>query len=858
MPDGLALAHLDDVLDRPADALTARARLPNRERGTGRDREQSLHAADELDREALQVRLEARMASIGAAAFRSRAAQAREKHRATDLPAGLAMLRRAIGPMIEGIEELLRTAVDEGKPGWLNSVVPRLRVLGADAVALVTAQIVLNHAADEPTLTSLARKVGNALHGEARVVAFAKQHGGLFKAILEHQTRHRCIGSGHRAKTLLAASRRAELDFEPWTDREELEIGVKLVAMFAERTGWIEIVQARCGQKTQHMVHLSPEAQEWADRVHKHVELMSCQHLPCVLPPRDWSTPYDGGFHTPAVPPLTIVKTRRKAHLRLLEQAEMPTVYAAINALQRTPWTINTRVLEVAEALWEAGETTAGLPSREPVPIPEKPADIATNEEARKAWRKAAAVAYEERTTSLSKRLYVAKTLAYAREYAAHRRHFYVHQMDFRGRLYAVTAYLSPQAEDLTRGLLMFADGLPLADRAAVEWLMIHTANCFGVDKVPFADRLRWVLEHRGEIEASARDPLGERWWTTADKPFQFLAACCDLAGFWRDGLGHVSHLPVSMDGSNNGLQHFAALLRDQETAEAVNLTPSDQPQDIYARVAARAEAILRDQARTEPAAVPWLACGWMDRKVAKRPTMVLPYGGTFASCREYVEEAVRDREKATGARPFGIGEARRKSILVGAQAVWQALGEVVVAARVGMGFLQGVARVAAKAGVPMHWTAPSGFPVWHEYREMRREHAITTHLHGRAIQIRPRGETPRLDAEQQKQAIAPNVVHSLDAAALVGTIAEGQDVGIVAWRMIHDSFGTHAANAPRLAECLRLAFCDLYLGRDLLAELRDEIAAQLPEKARAELPAVPRPGTLDVSAVLRAPYFFA
>ncbi|GFH30236.1 DNA-directed RNA polymerase, partial [Haematococcus lacustris] len=39
-------------------------------------------------------------------------------------------------------------------------------------------------------------------------------------------------------------------------------------------------------------------------------------------------------------------------------------------------------------------------------------------------------------------------------------------------------------------------------------------------------------------------------------------------------------------DGSCNGLQHYAALARDSRGAAAVNLVPSDKPQDVYSAVA--------------------------------------------------------------------------------------------------------------------------------------------------------------------------------------------------------------------------------------------------------------------------------
>lgn len=45
------------------------------------------------------------------------------------------------------------------------------------------------------------------------------------------------------------------------------------------------------------------------------------------------------------------------------------------------------------------------------------------------------------------------------------------------------------------------------------------------------------------------------------------------------------SRLPVQMDGSCNGLQHYAALSRDAPGAHAVNLLPVDRPQVQAARL---------------------------------------------------------------------------------------------------------------------------------------------------------------------------------------------------------------------------------------------------------------------------------
>lgn len=83
-------------------------------------------------------------------------------------------------------------------------------------------------------------------------------------------------------------------------------------------------------------------------------------------------------------------------------------------------------------------------------------------------------------------------------------------------------------------------------------------------------------------------------WWSTSDCPWQTLAACMEVAKALKapDPEKYVCHFPIHQDGSCNGLQHYAALGRDQIGAENVNLHPSDTPQDVYSCVAAMVSTV--------------------------------------------------------------------------------------------------------------------------------------------------------------------------------------------------------------------------------------------------------------------------
>src|SRR5690606_17380310 len=136
-----------------------------------------------------------------------------------------------------------------------------------------------------------------------------------------------------------------------------------------------------------------------------------------------------------------------------------------------------------------------------------------------------------------------------------------------------------------------------------------------------------------------------------------------DYAAFKRFGWGYPSSLPIGLDGSCNGLQHYSAALRDPEGGRAVNLIGGEVPSDIYGIVAEKVLAKVREFLRPEgpdTGTIPnlekarkvWaergidelaMARAWMefglDRKVTKRAVMTLPYGATQFSARDFIED---------------------------------------------------------------------------------------------------------------------------------------------------------------------------------------------------------------------------
>ena len=97
--------------------------------------------------------------------------------------------------------------------------------------------------------------------------------------------------------------------------------------------------------------------------------------------------------------------------------------------------------------------------------------------------------------------------------------------------------------------------------------------------------------------------------------------------------------------------------------------------------------------------------------------------------------------------------------------------------------------------------------------------------------------------------AVSPNVIHSLDATHIRMVALAANREGILDLAMIHDSFGCHAADAPRFFQLIREEFVSLYSG-DVAKELNKGLSG-----GAAELPTM---GDLDLIGVLETDYSFA
>ena len=245
---------------------------------------------------------------------------------------------------------------------------------------------------------------------------------------------------------------------------------------------------------------------------------------------------------------------------------------------------------------------------------------------------------------------------------------------DWRGRMYTCSNLLSPQGDDLARGLLQFSEGLPL-DETGWKWLRraigrsylkrsiekssaftdgektlwnqiqseMKSKNWKSIDAV-FSNERMCSLMHK-VLKLVIEDPISAfSVWGEGDifkkkaEGFQRLAlteAYVTAIEEYEDGnLNPIVSIPVVLDASSNIYQHASCLAQDPEMALAVNVLPNENklPTDIYQKVADKVAEMWEKEN-------PFTSIGLTDsemkevmkfalkRDAAKKPVMTIGYG---------------------------------------------------------------------------------------------------------------------------------------------------------------------------------------------------------------------------------------
>ena len=699
------------------------------------------------------------------------------------------------------------------------TVFKHLKNADPNVLALLTMKVPMDVLGKEskPQLLQLTRPIGRAVETELRLNWYHEQDKDLYKQI--EKRFHSSTGTRQKATVFKLQFNRVGLEWPTWSQQEAVKVGAWLLDCLISETRWIEKHTIATGRRRHRTVmRYSQEFLGLKGAILQRAEELAFCQWPMVCPPNDWSNEERGGYLTEEIRkqhPLV----RKVNSLGLVKQGDVP--ISMLNNLQRVEYCINKPVLSVANWAFE-NFRTIGKFTRETVkPVPPLPHEGATPDEI-KAYKRLRREIEDYNAQLEQKNWRTTEVMYVANRYEKEDRFWLPWSFDYRGRIYSLVTSLSPQGTDFDKSLLMFAE----AGEVNPYWLAFAVATTHGQDKSSMEDRISWTWNNRSLISAVATDPIANlSLWSNASEPWSFLAACieyheCCIA-FTRD----TSGLPIGIDATQSGIQHLAALSRDSDAAALVNILPTPKPVDGYKTIAEYCLKYISDK-EVHP---------YITRKVTKRTAMTLPYGVTRDSARGYIRDGLKEE---------GCDLSIKGRLSEITKAIYEeAIPEIFPGPVAIMHWLQKSAKEILEHSDVIEWTTPSGFRVRQDLRVCLSER-IRTRLMGSVVACQVGVGWGGPDSKHHVSALAPNVVHSMDAALLNLTFAYWDKP----FTVIHDCVLGRSCDMEQMAMDIRLHFAEMYKA-PVLEKWAEEVGVSIPEGLIKN--------TLDVEQVNHSEYFF-
>ncbi|KAF5291408.1 hypothetical protein FQR65_LT01718 [Abscondita terminalis] len=593
--------------------------------------------------------------------------------------------------------------------------------------------------------------------------------------------------------------------------------------------------------------------------------IFPANEVPMLCPPVPWSSVSTGGY---LLAPCELVRLPLQAfsQKQRLQDANPSQIYPALDSLNQlasVPWKVNTRVLDVILEVFKSGGSNR-------LDVPELPANITPPQPISPNMDKTQRnLLFRQKLQHRRKKAEMYSLWCdclYRLSLANHFRDeiFWLpHNMDFRGRVYPIPPHLNHLGSDLARSILVFAESRPLGPKG-LDWLKLHLVNLTGSKKRDsIHDRLVYANEVMDKILDSADNPLtGKMWWAESDEPWQTLACCMEIASAHRsdDPETFRSHFPVHQDGSCNGLQHYAALGRDESGAYSVNLCSSSVPQDVYSAVVSLVEQqrAIDEENGLEIAKI---LKGFVVRKVIKQTIMTTVYGVTKFGARLQIARQLRDidnfpKEHVWTASTYLTGRT------------FESLRTMFKSTREIQDWFTECARlISSVCNENVEWITPMGLPIVQPYNKYRKFNS----KFGYQPFHMDKYEKPNV--LKQKNAFPPNFIHSLDSSHMMLTSLWCERAGIV-FVSVHDCYWTHPSTVPFMNKICREQFVALH-SENILKNLSDflsgkysynvshfaddgSVADMTKLKLNKVLRKLPKTGTFDIREVLQSVYFFS
>lgn len=364
--------------------------------------------------------------------------------------------------------------------------------------------------------------------------------------------------------------------------------------------------------------------------------------------------------------------------------------------------------------------------------------------------------------------------------------------LDSRSRMYTdTTCGFNPQGADHEKAVVIPTYVEPLTEVGFNA--LIETAH--GYSEIEWD---AWEMAKHANKPEETRET-----WIQADKPYCYMACAYLIRQYILDP---TQPLPafIPLDGRCSGLQHWSAVVRSNAITRHLGMHKDEADLDIY-------EKIAEDWKQTLPPGEHKYAT----RKAAKIPVMTWGYNATMMTSMDHMGKLFGAKQKWDDDLgeyvTYGEGLARADTSRLGVD-LYRGMQDTLGPLQAAVDWVSdGATKIASDGNVNIKWVTPDGFTCMQRKVKGERKQLQCNLSGGKVFELEIQDFSAQIpNTGKHRSAIAPNVIHSLDATHLRMVARRLKELGLP-MIFIHDSFATHCNYRETLYTIIVEEFIKLY-----------------------------------------------
>ena len=374
------------------------------------------------------------------------------------------------GLWVAPMKDLIR--IYQGKPGELENL------LVLTSLSVTISMVMFPSAPYKKTVSNIAGLIGNAIRQEAEIESFfvwSAAKGDVKDSWLRNSMDNgiaKRVRSSYRIAYAVHRMHAQGYSGLKWDKQSCVAFGAKILEMVVKGSAYFEMVDQYIDKKKiKSLVASKWFEKAWENNENRLVET-AIKYTPTIIPPKPWTTPYDGGYYGAATLGVNLIRLKEvvqtkelREYTRKLGAVDLSNIYSVLNHMQETPFIINKRILQILKEIYASGGELGGIPRTSPyATLPKLPDDVDMDVLKEHKRKQVAIHLQESARKSRALRAYIA--LKTAEKFAEYEKIYFPWNIDYRGRCYPIPTAISPQGDDIQKALLLFAEPSPLASDA--------------------------------------------------------------------------------------------------------------------------------------------------------------------------------------------------------------------------------------------------------------------------------------------------------------------------------------------------------------------------------------------------------